>query len=367
MSSKFSIETVEKEKVINFLTNVDPEFVSLVRHGANRTPFRVIKSEEGIHEMMFVQSILVPRNVDINSISEKEGLGWLKSATLNDKEEFDEYVKYHQIKVSKFDGKLSMTKVDPSGVYAITGKLVNKEDESNAITVKDESVSKMMNIEQSAAETPVAEVERKPYVISFKEMFDVELDNFLSVVRGTLSQTGIAPDKRKKTVMTALDGFRNFLTIALDTVSDNSKSDSSEFAKLSEKLETIHSVIVNGGSKDMTKEEVKAIVIETLAEKANEVTASKQEEKREGVTSPNASSTETASKQLEDTIKSLSESVNGIVSKMDELSKAQKELGNQIVTVPAASHEDTPPKPVGDKPTSVFSGLITGRRRQLSI
>ena len=49
-------ETVEKE--IDFLVDVDPQFVSLVRHGANQQPFRVIKSETegGDSVAMIVQS-----------------------------------------------------------------------------------------------------------------------------------------------------------------------------------------------------------------------------------------------------------------------------------------------------------------------
>ena len=39
------IITEEAEKDITFLCDVDPFFVSLVKHGANQQPFRVIKED----------------------------------------------------------------------------------------------------------------------------------------------------------------------------------------------------------------------------------------------------------------------------------------------------------------------------------
>ena len=355
MAGKFKIETVQTEKKIDFLINVDPEFVSLVRHGANRTPFRVVKSEEGVDAMMFVQSILVPKSVDLDKLASKEGLAWLSKAKISNKEEFDDIVKFQQMPVSKFEKDLNMIKLDPSGVYAITGKLISKEDATEALTFEPKKASKMMAVSGSPADAPVAEVERKPYVVSFKEMFEVELDNFLSVVRGTLNQSGVTPEKRKKTVMSALDGFKSFLTVALDAVNTAKKEDHG-FTELSDKLEKIHNEIINGGNKDMTKDEVKAIVIETLDEKAKEVTSKEQtelvaKEERDKVTKA-----DTAMEALNVTIKDIVDKVDGIVKK-------QEELGNQIVSIPAAhnlDHSGTPT--LQDKPKSIFSGLISGRK-----
>jgi len=354
MASKFKTETIEVEKKINFLVDVDPTFVSLVRHGANRTPFRVIKSEEVKDEMMFVQSILVPKNVKISDIASKEGLEWLADATLESKEEFDEYTKFNQMPVSKFEKDLGMMKLDDSGVYALTGKLLSKEDVNNALTFEPTQVSKMMEVTSSPADTPIAEVERKPYVVSFKEMFEVELDNFLSVVRGTLNQSGLEPEKRKKTVMGALDGFKSFLTVALDAMNGNKKEDTG-LETLNDKLEKIHNAIVNkGGGKDMTKEEVKAIVIETLTEKANEVVSKEQKKEEKPVEVVN---------KAEEKIDDLSLQVKDIASKMEALSQKQEAFGNQLISIPAAGKpNDKLNQNPEEKPKSVFSGLLTGKR-----
>lgn len=355
MAGKFKIETVQTEKRIDFLVNVDPEFVSLVRHGANRTPFRVVKSEEGVNEMMFVQSILVPKSVNLDEIVSKEGLTWLEKVKLSSKEDFDDYVKLHQMPVAKFEKNLNMVKLDPSGVYAITGSLVDKEDSKDALTFESKKVSKMMEVSGSPADAPVAEVERKPYVVSFKEMFEVELDNFLSVVRGTLNQSGVTPEKRKKTVMSALDGFKSFLTVALDAVNTAKKEDHG-FTELNDKLEKIHNEIINGGNTDMTKDEVKAIVIETLDEKAKEVTSKEQIELAAKEEKDKVTKTDMAMETLNTTIKDIVDKVDGIVKK-------QEELGNQIVSAPAGNVPAGNAAPnIPDKPRSIFSGLITGRK-----
>jgi len=354
MHSNFKLETVQTEKKINFIVNVDPEFVSLVRHGANRTPFRVVKSEEEANEMMFVQSILVPKNVGLATVASKDGLKWLGDAKVSDKEEFDEYTKLHQMRVSKCEKDLNMIKIEPSGVYAITGKLISKEDAKDALSFEPEKSSKMMEVSGSPADAPIAEVERKPYVVSFKEMFEVELDNFLSVVRGTLNQSGVTPAKRKKTVMSALDGFKSFLTVALDAVNTAKKEDYN-FTELSDKLEKIHNEIINGGNMDMTKDEVKTIVIETLDEKAKEITSKNEADLKAQQEKDTSTKADTAMETLNTTIKE-------IVTKVDGIVKKQEELGNQIVSTPASNipGENTPAVP--DKPKSVFSGLITGRK-----
>lgn len=371
MSGKFKIETVQTEKKINFLTNVDPEFVSLVRHGANRTPFRVIK-EEGANAMMFVQSILVPKSVNLDDIVSKDELKWLSGAKLSNKEEFDDIVKFQQMPVTKFEKNLNMIKLDSSGVYAIVGDLVNKEDSKDALTFdlktlsdhiaiscspagKLKKASKMMEVSGSPADAPIAEVERKPYVVSFKEMFEVELDNFLSVVRGTLNQSGVTPEKRKKTVMSALDGFKNFLTVALDAVK-TAKKENSEFTELNNKLEKIHNEIIHGGNKEMTKDEVKAIVIETLDEKAKEVTSKEEGALKTQQEQDKVKKAETEMMSLNATIKELVDKVDGVVKK-------QEELGNQIVSIPAAIVPGGKTTIEDERPKSVFSGLISGRKR----
>ncbi len=40
------VVTEMMEKEVTFLVDVDPLFVSLVKHGANQQPFRVIKEEK---------------------------------------------------------------------------------------------------------------------------------------------------------------------------------------------------------------------------------------------------------------------------------------------------------------------------------
>jgi hypothetical protein len=258
--------------------------------------------------------------------------------------------------VDRFEKTLNMIKLDPSGVYAITGNLVNKEDSKDALTFEPKKVSKMMEVSGSPADTPIAEVERKPYVVSFKEMFEVELDNFLSVVRGTLNQSGVTPEKRKKTVMSALDGFKSFLTVALDAVGKAKKEDH-EFLELNNKLEKIHNEIINGGNKDMTKDEVKAIVIETLDENVKEVTSKEEIALKAQQDQDKAKKADTEMTTLSVTIKELVDKVDGVVKK-------QEELGNQIVADPAGNiSAGTAALPASNKPISVFSGLISGRKR----
>ena len=106
----------------------------------------------------------------------------------------------------------------------------------------------------------------------------------------------------------------------------------------------------------MTKDEVKAIVIETLDEKAKEVTSKEQTDLAAKDEKEKATKADTAMVALNVTIKDIVDKVDGIVKK-------QEELGNQIVSAPAGNIPASTVAPtIQDKPRSVFSGLITGRK-----
>lgn len=258
-------DTVEKD--ITFLEDADVEFVSLVRHGANQQPFRIIKAEGG-KEMRVVQSILVPSGIDITDLTSQGGLGWLSEASVETKEEFEGYDKFVQRAPEEFDGALSLVKLHESGTYALIGKLADGVDQSKALTLGE--VAKDIGIGAAPMDTPVATVEGPLYQITFRDMFEKELSSFLNVVRGAMSQSSADGTKRKKQVMTALDSFKNFLSIGLDELnkskSRSKKEETSAVGELAEEL--IKALKTNTGGDEMFKDknEFKTAVMEILEE-----------------------------------------------------------------------------------------------------
>ena len=63
MGSPKVISTIVENEV-TFLTDVDVEFVSMVKHGANRTPFKILKSDKGGADMnKVIQAVLIPKSL----------------------------------------------------------------------------------------------------------------------------------------------------------------------------------------------------------------------------------------------------------------------------------------------------------------
>lgn len=210
MAKVVEIVTDKVEKEITFLSNVNVKFVSLVKHGANRVPFKVIKSENkgGVDSSMVIQSILVPKNQNFDSLSTEKGLEWLADAKKDNSKKYDTYSKYEQMPIEEFKKEtIGMVQLTSNGVWAIVGK-TEKEANKNALTLGKREIEKYMEIPVSPGDVVVAEVRHEPRPVTFNEMFERELYSFLDIVKGAISQTKSNPAKRRKTVVDSLEAFR---------------------------------------------------------------------------------------------------------------------------------------------------------------
>jgi hypothetical protein len=216
-------DTVEKD--VTFLRDVDVKFVSLVRHGACQMPFRVIKSEgEGgdCRDMMIVQSILVPKHLDLAELTGKEDLEWLSDANLETGKDFEEYRTFAQEEVELFDVEsMKMVKVHGEGVWALAGQLKDGASPARGIALGQTEEEAAKEIPLSPMDTPIPATAAASAAMSFKELFYRELDNMLGVVTGTLNQSGQKIPTRKKTILSAVDAFRSFLVMGLDALGQN--------------------------------------------------------------------------------------------------------------------------------------------------
>lgn len=214
----------EKEKKIIMLSDVDVHFVSLVRHGANQQPFRVVKSEDkgGVlvsKDALVLQSLLVVKGMDVSKLAEKGGLAWLSAVDYSHLQEFDGYSKMVQVPEDKMDmDSMQMVKVHPDGAWVLVGKLAEGEKVDNVLMVSADVVDKALDImirpmDQAVASAPTV-------AISFGQLFDRELSAFLDVVYGTFNQSGSNVATRKKTIMSAIDALKMFLSVGIDSLGD---------------------------------------------------------------------------------------------------------------------------------------------------
>lgn len=212
-----TIETKDVEKEVKYLKDVDVQFVSIVPHGANRQPFKIMKSEDGMAAA--IQSILIAKPETIETVVEKDGYDWLSALDPKTKQEFDTYFKYEHQDLEDFD-KEQMTLANlGQGVYALAGP---------AMKVKADS----LELPTPPMNQPVSEMQPPPIQLSFGEVFFRELD---TAVAGTISLMGQAKSEtkvRKKGVMSVWKNFVDFLSMALDNVpGDKVKMDERKYSQ----------------------------------------------------------------------------------------------------------------------------------------
>ena len=373
-----------KEADVTFLTDADVQFVSLVRHGANRSPFKVIKEEKegGDGKMtMVIQSILVPKNSSLEDLAKKKDCAWAVEAKTDSKETFDTYDKYVQIEEDGFvQNSLQLTKLDGNGTFAMVGSLKDGKSKE-VLTIPEQK----MDIPISPMDTAIAEADGPAFVLTFRDMFDKELSGFLDVVRGTMTQSKVDTKKRKASVMSALTAFGNFLSIGIDAIDSNAKGGKKE-EKDNAVGEAAASIIkamedskkLNGGE-DMTlfktKEDFVSAVAEILdvreakkledAKKANladkdktelneDGTPKKKEEKKEDVT------LKTDDKSLDSEVV---QKVDKLTNDITALKTSFEEFGNRLQTSPGADTDiDDGQGNIddGQKP-GVFAGLFVNK------
>lgn len=237
MSSIINKVEVEEETVVEFLTDFDIDFVSLVNHASMRAPFKIVRSEFGVlggeveGMLNVIQSVLVPSNVDLSVLRSEQP--WLVNLNLEQVDDFDFYKKYNQVDVSKFkEGTLRIERLD-GGALALVGEL--------------EEVVPSALVMRAPAEAIVMPA-------SFKQQVLTEVDAMLSAVLGTLELREMAVKDKKRAVSGALDAFKNYVGVSLDHLGENVEVRFDDCIRsLSPKLEEI-SVMSDEVRQDATTE-----------------------------------------------------------------------------------------------------------------
>lgn len=254
MSGKVTKKEVEKE--ITFLHDATVSFVSLVKHGANKQAFRIIKQEGGGSENMdkVIQSILLSNDLKMENLSSIDGLGYLTEAKTDEVIKFDNYNKYIQTNEKKFEkDSLSLVKLDKCG-YAIVGKLKEDADDKNVLILGISKDDKTKSHNAGVMNEPVPS-SGVMMTDTFGELFHRELSLFLDIIFGVLRQSSTDAKKRKQTVMGAFESFKNFVSIGLDSIG-KAKVDVGK-VDLNKSLTKMEDVV-------MTKEEILQIVKESF-------------------------------------------------------------------------------------------------------
>lgn len=197
-----------KRDVVTFLSDVDVGFVSLVKHGANWTPWTTIKNDGKVNMPgQVIQSILLPIDRDISTLKEQFGDEWFGRVKSDQPKQFKALKRYTQLSEELFQehargAAFRLTDI-PGGGFFVSGSL--KAAKADALMVP----------EIEPMEATVATVDRGPMDISFADMFYSKIDDYVSVVRGIMGLNGDAQTRIRahNDAWKAVDAFvRNALT-----------------------------------------------------------------------------------------------------------------------------------------------------------
>lgn len=368
---KIVSEKVTKD--INMLKDVDPEYVSLVRHGANRMPFRVLKQEGGEENNMptiAIQSILLPKGMELDALTSRPELQYLSEANKT-KTDFEDYSKLEQIPAADFEAE-SLQVLPVGGAWVLVGKL--EKENPKAISLSEAEVKKLGEIPLSPMDSLMGSsmaAQTAAIAVSFRDLFERELSSMLDVVYGSLRQSTADAKKRKAAILNAMDAFKSFVAIGLDAVGENAvklEKDGSE--------DTTDSNDNQGGSEMFkTKEEfaeaVGAVIDTKLtgfvdkfkltepaaADADADVTVDKDDQ----------SAADKTVDKSDDKLDKVLGAIATLSEKVEKVTKRQDELDNQLDTDSNVDQDgDVDTTVVNkddadvDKPApSVFAGLLT--------
>jgi hypothetical protein len=196
MNTKVISTTIEDE--ITFMVDPKVEFVSLVKHGANRTPFKVLKAEktkEDSNMNKVVQSILVN-----NDLTDEDIAKALEGIDKRNKKEYSSFTAYPQVAMEKVNqDTISVVKHEEvEGIYFVLGDLAEGASESGTI---------MMNAKEAVDYATLDNLYTELYAMA-------------DVVGGAMRQENADAEFRKSTILKAIDNFKTFAEVVLENLSD---------------------------------------------------------------------------------------------------------------------------------------------------
>ena len=352
------VQTKTKKKEVGFLEDVDVEFVSLVRHGANQKSFKVIKNENGEGgessmqiKKQVIQSIFTPAGIELDKMAETPGLEYLVEASSEGLVKSEHYNKYDQIPASEVE-EFKLLKAEPG--WIVVGILKEGSHVEKAITLSSEQIEKIEGLPVAPANLPITGTGTDFYGPIFMDYISREMYAMQDVISGVMRQSSSTPPLRRKAILASIDSFKSFMSMALDALGNQEIS----VAKIEEITNALQKGDTQGGeqmelfkSMDEFNTAVGAIVAQAIKDATPVVEP--VIEKAE-VVEPVAVAAVPDTAVL-DVIAAIAKSVETIGTEV----KTMKEKAEaQFVTEPAANAPESDVITIPKQKESPFSGLL---------
>ena len=183
--------TIEDDVV--FMVDPRVDFVSLVKHGANRAPFKILKSDKGGSEMNKVLQAILIRHDTPDDAVQKALEGMEKSKV----KKFDSYDSYIQVPLEQFEqGSMQVIKQE-DGIFSVIGDL-SEGDEKGKI---------VMDVKQAIDYATLDSLYSELYAMA-------------DIVSGAMRQENADTGFRADTILKAIDNFRAYAEVVLQNLGE---------------------------------------------------------------------------------------------------------------------------------------------------
>lgn len=182
-----SVKGVLIEDEVVFMTNPNIEFVSLVKHAANRKPFRIIKGQvKGESNMnKVIHSLLVSKDIGDDKLKE---LADTYSLETKDEEALEGFDVYKQVDDEEIQAETKSVAAVEDGVYAVVADL--------------------------AEESEVEPTEKQFDYATMDDLADAAFA-MMDIVFGTMRQPEATDKQRKTQILGAVDNFKKYAEAVL--------------------------------------------------------------------------------------------------------------------------------------------------------
>lgn len=348
------IESEETKKEISILKDVDVSWISLVAHGANREPFKIMKTADGgqMDVTKIIQSVLVPHTASLETAAKKENLEWLTEVTKSEPVKYESYMEYSQAPKEKFENLSFRVVSKEDGIVAVVGTL-------KPIVAKE--AGNLLSLPENPMHMPVA-TEMVPYDRTAGDVFYKEVYGMVDTIEGIMRQSSYSPADRKKAVLQSAAAFSTFLNMWTDAISGMDLT-----AAKFDKSSLVEILTTNGGHKSMNKDELQAMT--EAIQKAIQPLVEAKEEPPPVVppVEPKPQAPETI--QLPEEVIEKLKSLDSVIAKNKELEETLKKIqakqDHEPETDPVAGTADPPdddPEPKAAADTSSYEGLPADKR-----
>ena len=242
------VEEVETE--VQYMNDVDVQWISLVNKGANRTPFKIIKTEDAMEEV--IQSIITPLAKDFDKY--KELHEWSKEFKILKTENHGEYSKFISIPIDELEpASVKLVRLsEDEHVFAMVG--VPLKMEGSNIVYKSIIMDRPVKLDDRG-------------ITTFRDTFYSEINNLMSIVNGTMELNEMDNKKKRDIIGKSLDAFKSFISAGLDISADNiifAKQEQKSEVNMDVKDEKVTEVIVEKVEASVPAPVVEPVVAETV-------------------------------------------------------------------------------------------------------